>query len=691
MKREIFGLILALSLVLTASVVSAEIIINQEPNSLYNLGDIVEVFTKIVTASEVNSHLVVSSICNGVQTSVRSQDIFLSAGQEETIDLRFLLNIERLGRTNGVCVVKFSLDGFEPILTKEFKISDKINVKLLSEDQEADPGQTLSISGEAIKENGEAVKNGFVDLAVKQGNSSIISVKNTVQNGFFILDYSLPEKLKAGKYLVTFDVYELDSKGQKTNKGFASYNINVKQVPTSLEMVIEKKEILPGSPLRVKSILHDQTGEKIDSVAIIKIINPEQETALETEIKTDEFLEFATNTTQPPATWEVISTFGEFSVEDEFKILENKKLSIEFLNRTIFITNTGNVFYNDTLLVRLDENSSVGLDVVLDVGKNQKYVLTAPEGNYSVRILENEEVLFNENLFLTGNVISARELSERTLDVIQYPLVWIFFMVVLGFAGWVFFKRVYKKSFLGKANLFERRKHSTKAQSKTTEQKAQEKVYMPKPGTLLINTQNIAELSLSIQGEKQASSIICIQLKNPGEVRVNKHVVEETMKKLALIAEENKAMIYENQGTILFIFAPIKTRTFKNELPAIIAAGKIKDILTEHNRFFKQKINFGISLNHGYMIVRQEGKNLLRFMVLGTLITLAKKLATLSDGEPLLSEDIRKNIMSDIKTEKRSEGDLDFHVVKEIRDQEERRKFVNDFVRKMKQQEQEKQ
>jgi len=47
--------------------------------------------------------------------------------------------------------------------------------------------------------------------------------------------------------------------------------------------------------------------------------------------------------------------------------------------------------------------------------------------------------------------------------------------------------------------------------------------------------------------------------------------------------------------------------------------------------------------------------------------------------------------MSDIKTEKRTEGDLDFHIVKEIRDQEERRKFVNDFVRKMKQQEQEKQ
>jgi len=90
------------------------------------------------------------------------------------------------------------------------------------------------------------------------------------------------------------------------------------------------------------------------------------------------------------------------------------------------------------------------------------------------------------------------------------------------------------------------------------------------------------------------------------------------------------------------------------------------------------------------MIVKQESKNLLRFTVLGTLITLAKRLAALSDGEPLLSDDIRKNIMSDIKTEKRTEGDLDFHIVKEIRDQEERRKFVNDFVRKMKQQEQDK-
>ncbi len=690
MKREIFSIILLFALVVSSSLISGEIVISQEPKSLYNLGDAVEVVAKIVTVNELITPLVVSSICNGVQTSVRSQDIFLSAGQEETINLKFLLTSERLGRTNGKCVVKFALQNGEFKTTSEFSVSDKIDVKILSSDNSSDPGRKLLISGEAIKQNGEAVKNGFAELTFSaESNNTLVSSKNTVQNGFFELEYSLAENLKAGDYFVNIEVYELDSKSQKTNKGFASAKLKINQVPTSLEIVLENMEILPGTNVKIKPILYDQTGVKIKTSANVQILNPEGEIQSESETPTDSFLEYSFNRSEPPANWKIISTSEGLSDEENFRILENKKVSVEFLNRTILVTNIGNVFYNDTLLVKLDENTSTGLEVLLDVDKNQKYVLTAPEGNYSVKIFKDGEVLFNENLFLTGYVVGARELSERTWDVIQYPIVWVFFILVLGFAVWVFFKRVYKKSFFGRGNLLYKKRNS-RTPAKSLEEKQAEKVYTPKSGSLLINTQNIAELSLSIQGEKQSSSIICVQMKNPGEVRANKAAVQETMNKLGALAEENRAMIYENQGTILFIFAPLKTRTFKNELPAIIMAGKIKAILTEHNKLFKQKINFGISLNQGYMIVRQEGKNLLRFMVLGTLITLAKKLATLSDGEPLLSEDIRKNIMSDIKTEKRTEGDLDFHVVKEIRDQEERRKFVNDFVRKMKQQEQEK-
>lgn len=690
MKREIFSIILLFALVISASTISAEIVINQEPKPLYNLGDIVEVVAKIVTVNGLSAPLVVSSICNGVQTNVRSQDLFLSAGQEETINLKFLLTTERLGRTSGNCVVKFALQNGETKATKEFSVSDKINIKIISFENSSDPGKILSISGEAIKQNGEAVKNGFVELILSAGgNNTLASSKNTVQNGFFELEYSIPEKTKAGDYVVNLEIYELDAKAQKTNKGFSSSKLKINQVPTSFEIILEKQEILPGTNVKIKPILYDQTGVKIKSSANVQILNPEGEIQFESETPTDKFLEYSFNRSEPPSNWKVVSTSEEFNDEENFRILENKKVSVEFLNRTILVTNIGNVFYNDTLLVKLDENNSVGLEVVLDIDKSQKYALTAPDGNYSVKILQDGEVLFSDNLFLTGYVIDATKLSERTLDVIQYPIVWVFFIVVLGFAAWVFFKRVYKKSFFGRGNLLYKRRGS-KVSAKSLEEKQAEKIYTPKPGSLLINTQNIAELSLSIQGEKQSSTILCVQMQNPGEVRANKAAVQETMNKLAALAEENRAMIYENQGTILFIFAPIKTRTFKNELPAIIMAGKIKGILNEHNKLFKQKINFGISLNQGYMIVKQESKNLLRFTVLGTLITLAKRLAALSDGEPLLSDDIRKNIMSDIKTEKRTEGDLDFHIVKEIRDQEERRKFVNDFVRKMKQQEQDK-
>ncbi|GAI79882.1 unnamed protein product, partial [marine sediment metagenome] len=117
-------------------------------------------------------------------------------------------------------------------------------------------------------------------------------------------------------------------------------------------------------------------------------------------------------------------------------------------------------------------------------------------------------------------------------------------------------------------------------------------------------------------------SVACLKIKNLKEVQSKKSKAEETLQKIVNIAEENKAVTYENQDNLFFILAPIKTRTFKNEKTAVEIAQKIKEILTEHNNLFKQKIEFGISLNYGTIIAKQE-KNSLKFMSMGTLITTA--------------------------------------------------------------------
>ena len=58
----------------------------------------------------------------------------------------------------------------------------------------------------------------------------------------------------------------------------------------------------------------------------------------------------------------------------------------------------------------------------------------------------------------------------------------------------------------------------------------------------MINSRNIADFSPSIQGEKQGSSIVAVNIKNFEEVRSGKGGINETMNRLKYIADESKLL-----------------------------------------------------------------------------------------------------------------------------------------------------
>lgn len=655
-------IILLTLVILLSSLASAEIIINQQPKDLYNLGDIVTLPTKITTSKDTSNFFDMYLICNGIQTEIHKEYIVLSAGQEKQITPSIPLIKNFIGRTTGTCKIKSILEG-DYILTNEFKISDLINIEIKTEKTEFDPQENIVLEGEAIKENQEAVK-GFIELKLTNKNSSIFEMLNTVNNGYFYINFSLPKNTEAGDYLMMVNIYEKDSEGETTNQGSTDYNILIKQVPTNLEIAFETQEVEPGTNLKVKAILHDQTGEKIASNAIITIKNKESIILEQTEKPTDEFLEFPILYKEAPKEWTVVAVSNKLTNEATFKIKEKQEVKIELINKTIIIANTGNVLYNQTVLIKIGEESK-NINVSLGIDETQKYILSAPDGEYQIEVLTPEGSKITGRTTLTGKDISVKKTPTGIKSLINYSVIWIFIIAVLGFIAFMILKKGYKRSFFGYINSKKKEKNKKISFQKNP----------------IINTINKAELSLSIKGEPQDISLICLKIKNFEEIKSKKGAVEETIQTLSNLAEGNKAVIYENQGNLFFIFSPLKTKTFKNERNAAITAQKIKDILTNHNRLFKQKIEFGIALNYGKIIAKQE-KNILVFMSLGTLMTTAKKIASISNEEILLSEKIKEKLASDIKTEKQRKANIDVYTIKEIRDHEGNKKFISSFLRR---------
>jgi len=667
MKKVMFFLICSIFLV---SFASAEIILNPQTKEIYNLGERINIPITVTTSEGIYDFLQVSLICNGQEQKLPKEEIDLPSNEVIKIEKSVFLIKKFINGLVGTCKIKAyfesSIENY--VFSNEFKVSDSINIELETVQREFNPEEEILIEGKATKENGELV-NGFLELiVVTENDSENKTYQEIVNNGFFSLSFSMPKDTKAEQYLVKLNIYEKDPLEEVTNKGFTDFNILIRQVPTSLEVVFEKQEVEPGTSLRLKAILHDQTGEKIPSIAIITIKNKDDKIFEQVEKTTDEFLEFPIIYNEASSEWTVIAVSNKMITESHFTIIEKEDVKTEIINKTLILTNTGNIPYNKTLLIKIG-NKTMNLNPYLEIDEVKKYTLTAPEGDYLVEIVADGENKTTKNVALTGSVINIKEAS-KVMVLVKYPLAWIFIIFILGFVVFMIFKKGYKKSFIGYI---------------TQRGKNKEKTIFPEKfsgKSSIVEPKNKAELSLSLKGNKQEASIICLKIKNFDNVK-KEETIKEIFKKITDFAEENKAAIYENSEYLFFILAPATTKTFKNEKKAVEITQKIEKILTERNRVLKKKVDFGISLNHGEIIAKKE-EGTLKFMSFGNLITTAKKISSISDGKIYLSEKIKERLMSDVKTEKKNIQGVNVYIVKEVKHKkEEHKKFISEFIKRL--------
>jgi hypothetical protein len=670
MKRGIKrGLFILVFVMLFISVASAEIIFTQPVKSVYNLGDTVFTPITIKTLTPISGVVQVNLVCNGSEINFYKNGINLVAGAEDNFDSRLVLTKNNIGGSQGNCKIK-AVTSSEYVLSNEFKISDWLSISGSLEKSVFDAGETISITGKVTKETGEN-SNGLVEAQIETNDiNQEVKQLGTLTNGNFAFNITIPPTLKAGDYILNIKAYEEDSDGLITNSGTAGYNISINQVPTNLELLFESKEIDPGSSLVIHSILHDQTGDPINSSVFITIKDSADKILEEKEINMGDALIYPIDSATAPAEFKVFAVSRKLTSEDTFLVKTKESIAVQIINKTIQITNNGNVFYNKTLLVKIEENP-LNLQVTLDVGQTKKYILSAPNGNYNVKVLSNEGNEVSETMSLTGRAIGVREQGTNLTT-----LAWILLGLIILVGLFILFKKLKRRKMSG--GWFKKEKFQRKA---VKEQK-------PLPvmnEKMIITPVNKAEISLSIKGEKQEASVVGLKVKNLREFRVKKGSSSDTLKQIINLAEDNKAVTYENNDYLLFILAPTKTRTMKNEKTALDLAQEIQSILMNHNRMFNQKMDYGISLNKGSIVAKIES-GVFKFMGIGSLLGVSKKIATLSDGEVLLSENINNLLRVNIKSDKETRDGFPVYVLSSVKKEgdEATKKFINKFMERQK-------
>ncbi|MEK6879387.1 MAG: hypothetical protein AABY22_07265, partial [Nanoarchaeota archaeon] len=494
------------------------------------------------------------------------------------------------------------------------------------------------------------------------------TISGIINEGSFLLNFSLPKNTRAQAYPIEVSVYEKDSSGKRINGGSTSLILIINQIPTSLDIIIESPEIQPGNILKFTPTLLDQSGEQMITSGIYTIKDPSDKIIDQIKGDTGSQQEFQIKNGSKAGLWKVFSVAYKNTAEKTFKILEQEEARIELRNTTLYIQNIGNIPYTKKVLVKIGEES-YNIDPNLDLDEEKEFNLNklgAPGGSHSIKISDGEKELTGD-VTLTGKAISLISDTGKQQKTKSSPILWLIIVILAGVLGVIGYREGKKRGFW----TFENK------DVKTT------KEFTLKGEELDFSTGKIkrAEYSPTIKGDAQPSIVVCLKLKNHAEIVRAKESIKETMDEINTFADANKAVLYENNEFMMYLFIPGVTKTVKNGRTALFLSREIHKIIEKHNRFFKQKIDYGVSLNLGEVIARAE-KNSLKFTTTGDILTGSKKITEISTGEPLLSEKLRAKIMSEVKTERIEKHSIIAYRITEIINRDESKKFIGEFLKR---------
>lgn len=661
MKKEILSTIL---LVFFLTLASATVSLEQQPKQTYNFGDTIDLPLKIIASQQINDPISVKLICGEVETEIYKEYISLIEG-EKLRDIAIPLIKSFVGESTGTCTINYELGLENGNLSSDFTISNEIDIIMQEFDKDFSPGEKVIILGTAIKRNGENV-DGTIEANLSAESSSNMIYTNLVEKGEFSLEINLPQNLKAGQHVINLYVYEKNSNNNVINNGSLITKINVKQIPSNIEIMVDNPKINPGESLKIKVILHDQTGENIEDKVYLAIKDSEEKVVEKIEKTTGEDFEHYVNSTEPPSVWKINAYSSGLSTTTAFTINEKREIKTEILNNTVLITNIGNVIYQDTIDVKIGEEIKK-VDLNLDLEESKKFILTAPKGEYLIQIGEE-----SKTVGLTGKSVDIKKFTEKAVSL--KPFVWIFIIIILGLIAYMLFRKGYKRTFFGRKNLTHRKTKPIKIEK--------DEMVTSKGKGKLINPEVPVELSLSIHGNKQSSNIINLNLKNHAEISSGQGGVSETMNKIVNLIEGSKGLIYKSQENLFFIFAPEKTRTFKHQDLVISLAEEITKILENHNKLFKQKIEYGLAIDSGELIIKSD-KNSVKFTAITALMTNLKRMSTISNKQIFLSEKIRNDLASKIKVDKVDNDKINAYILKSIVVKPDHSKFITGFMERL--------
>jgi len=631
MKKRAISVLLLLFLLVPA--VYAETIITQ-PNLLYNRGDAFNVSVQIVRSSNTNDFISLTLNCDSGIVELYKSPLYIKAGDKKTVNIETTLDRFVLKDLLGSCTIK-SAYANELATSRIFTITKDIDITLDTPIYNVNPGSSINISGRASKKNSLPL-TGFIELRLDNANSTNIL---SVNNGKFSGVMQIPEDSHSGIHEIALNAYEKDLEELILNEGTTKAEIKVAQVAKKIDIALSSQEIIPGNEIIYSVIVYDQAGEQMDLKVPVSFENPLKDIT-EKILSTNATQTYLLNQNSSPGAWNIKSNLGDLSTVKTFTVSTLENATFQLLNTTLTITNTGNIPYAKPVEIKIGDLSEVK-SLSLAVGESIKFRLGAPDGEYSIAINDGENTKELGRTFLTGNAVTVQD----ELNNLKLSYTWIWLVIIIGLG--IMIVKYY-------GNSSRKPRFSSKP------------VYYAETPSKPIS-----------HGEKQKSSIIVLKIKNEKDIKNKDSPAKEAIRKAINEVRSRSIQASRVGDSIVFVLAPLMTNNPENSAQAVECASKLNNILEEHNNRHPQKVQYGIGVHEGELIVEYISEKF-NFNSLGNTLSFAKKLAENAENEVLISNPIHTTNRGKIKVEKKN----NFWKLESINQTGKHKEFINKFMQR---------
>lgn len=654
MKKELILTLLAI--IAFSSFASAEIVFSQT-NSIYNSGDEFTVLITLHSQNHASGFLLANLICDSEEIEIYRAPYLLAPNSPRQVQIsanfgNFLVS------KGGDCYIKAIFNN-EQKNSQKFEITREIEVSFDLDKTIALPGESVLVTGSAAKINGNAL-SGFVEINVEGTN---FSHSSQISNGAFNFTFIFPANIRSGTYEVNVRAYEKDSEGEIINEGKESSTIRIKQVPKKIEIALSAETVSPKTEMKYSPKIIDQAGDNIDRDISLIVYAPNQREIKREIIRSENSNSLLLDSNASPGEWKIESKFENIMAERKFIVEELKELSYTVENEVLTVRNTGNIPFTGPIQITIDDVTEVKDIENLNLGESKKYRLIGPQGEHTISAGSEGSLTNLGTAFFpegTGKAVAIRDFSSSGYGL-MLTLLWILVIVFAAVIAFYFYKKVRRKSYIGTAPSTSTTKFKTLPRVQTTSQ------------------QTDRNFSMIDKGEKQEAAVVSLKLNNVNSIHGTP--ASDTVDSLLYKAKDAGAKVYSDGEYRIAVFAPALTKQRDNSIKAINFAQEAERIIHSHNKRSGVKIDFGIGVSTGDLIIEnQDGK--FKFMSVSNVIGSTKRISHEAKSESLMSEALRRKLVGKVKSSKLHDKNL--YRIEKVTDRSPHEDFINKFKQRNK-------